>query len=61
MLVWGRHDGMVFQTGAQRVLDAVPESLLVEVEDCGHCPQIEAPERLTELLMDFPASLARAA
>ena len=61
MLVWGARDGMVFQTGADRVVDSVPESLLVTIDDCGHCPQIEAPERLTELLLDFPASLARAA
>lgn len=61
MLVWGRQDVMVFQTGAQRVLDAVEDSALVTIEDCGHCPQLEAPDRLVELLLDFPASLARAA
>ena len=52
---------MVFQTGADRVLDAVEEAELVTIEDCGHCPQLEAPDRLAELLLDFPASLARAA
>jgi pimeloyl-ACP methyl ester carboxylesterase len=61
LLVWGRHDVMVFQTGAERVLEAVPESRLVTIEDCGHCPQLECPDRLAELLLDFPGSLARAA
>jgi pimeloyl-ACP methyl ester carboxylesterase len=61
LLVWGRQDAMVFQTGAERVLSAVTESQLVTIEDCGHCPQLECPDRLAELLLDFPGSLARAA
>ncbi len=54
MLVWGRHDVMVFQTGADRVIDAVADAELVTIEDCGHCPQLEAPDRLAELLLEFP-------
>jgi pimeloyl-ACP methyl ester carboxylesterase len=61
LLVWGRHDLLVFQTGADRVLGTVPESALEVIEDCGHCPQVEAPERLLELLIDFPRRVARAA
>ncbi len=60
LLVWGRQDVMVFQTGAERVLDIVPESALVTIEDCGHCPQLEAPDRLSGLLLDFPAAHAAA-
>ena len=61
LLVWGRQDVMVFQTGAERVLDTVPDSALEVIEDCGHCPQIERPELFCELLLDFPARLASAA
>jgi pimeloyl-ACP methyl ester carboxylesterase len=61
LLVWGRQDLLVFQTGAERVIDSVAETRLEVIEDCGHCPQLEAPERFCELLLDFPASLARAA
>lgn len=61
LLVWGSEDLMVFQTGAERVLATVPDSALEIVEECGHCPQIEAPDRLADLLLDFPAPLARAA
>lgn len=60
-LIWGDHDVMVFQSGAQRVLDSVPESRLTLIEDCGHCPQIEAADQLAELLLEFPAPLAQAA
>jgi pimeloyl-ACP methyl ester carboxylesterase len=58
LLVWGARDLMVFQTGAQRILDAVDDARLEVIEDCGHCPQIEATERLCELLLDFPAPVA---
>ncbi len=61
LLVWGRKDVMVFPTGADRVVQTVPDSELVVFEDCGHCPQVEEPHRLTELLLEFPQSLARAA
>ena len=61
LLVWGRQDLLVFQTGAERVLQSVPQSSLEVIDDCGHCPQLECPERLHELLVDFPSRLARAA
>ena len=61
LLVWGRQDLMVFQTGAERVLAAAPEARLEVIEDCGHCPQLEAPERFTELLRDFPQPSVKAA
>jgi pimeloyl-ACP methyl ester carboxylesterase len=61
LLIWGKHDLLVFQTGAEQVLETVPEARLEIIEDCGHCPQIESAERLTELLVDFPDRLAQAA
>ncbi len=54
LIVWGRNDAMVFSKGARRVLDAVPGARLELFERCGHCPQIECPDRFTELLLDFP-------
>jgi pimeloyl-ACP methyl ester carboxylesterase len=52
---------MVFQSGAKRVLEAVADSQLELIEDCGHCPQIEAADQLAELLLEFPAPLVQAA
>jgi pimeloyl-ACP methyl ester carboxylesterase len=60
LLVWGRQDLLVYQSGAERVLDAVPHSRLEVIEECGHCPQLECPDQLGDLLLDFarsPASL----
>jgi pimeloyl-ACP methyl ester carboxylesterase len=61
MLLWGDSDIMVLSSGAQRVLDEVPGAALEIIENCGHCPQIEATERVAELLNAFPVRLARAA
>lgn len=54
LVVWGEKDRMVFAKGAQRVLDAVPRSAVELLDECGHCPQVECPERFSELLLDFP-------
>jgi pimeloyl-ACP methyl ester carboxylesterase len=61
LLVWGDSDRMVFAAGADRVLRAVPESRIEVIERCGHCPQIEATERLAELVADFAAETAGSA
>jgi pimeloyl-ACP methyl ester carboxylesterase len=61
LLVWGEQDRMVFSTGADRVLREVPDSAMEVIEHCGHCPQVECPERLAELLAEFPAALTRVA
>lgn len=60
LLVWGARDLMVFQTGAQRIIDAVEDARLEVIDGCGHCPQIEAVERLCDLLLNFPAPVAAA-
>lgn len=53
LLVWGRRDRMVAASGAQRVLAALPGTEHVVLPDCGHCPQLEAPGALTDVLEDF--------
>jgi pimeloyl-ACP methyl ester carboxylesterase len=54
LIVWGKQDRMVMSKGAQRVIDAVPGTKLELLEDCGHCPQVECPDRFCDLLIDFP-------
>lgn len=57
LLVWGERDRMVYTDGAERVLRTVDYSDIEIIPDCGHCPQVERPERLAELLLGFPESL----
>lgn len=60
LLVWGEHDRMVYTDGAERVLRTVDYSDIEILPGCGHCPQVEVPDRLAELLLAFPASLESA-
>jgi pimeloyl-ACP methyl ester carboxylesterase len=53
LLLWGDRDRLVYHRGAERVLAAVPKSRLELWEGVGHCPQVEVPERFTELLLQF--------
>jgi pimeloyl-ACP methyl ester carboxylesterase len=53
LLLWGDRDRLVFHAGAQRVIDAVDDARLELWKGVGHCPQVEVPDRFTELLLDF--------
>jgi pimeloyl-ACP methyl ester carboxylesterase len=61
LLVWGERDRMVYASGAERVLREVEGSAIEVIEHCGHCPQVECPERMAELLAGFPVAVAQAA
>jgi pimeloyl-ACP methyl ester carboxylesterase len=61
LLVWGTRDRMVPPSGADRVLDAVPGAELELLAGCGHCPQLEQPDRFAELLLGFPRGRVPAA
>jgi pimeloyl-ACP methyl ester carboxylesterase len=61
LVIWGRQDRMVHARGADMLVEAVPGVRVEILEDCGHCPQLEMPERFAELLLDFEPSVARAA
>ena len=60
LLLWGDRDRMVTHHGAQIVLEALPATEHVELVGCGHCPQLEEPERVAELLLAFLAASAPA-
>lgn len=53
MLVWGERDRMVSSSGAEQVLAGIPGTQVELLPRCGHCPQIEEPDRLAELLAAF--------
>jgi pimeloyl-ACP methyl ester carboxylesterase len=53
LLVWGDRDRMVAPTGGRHVLDALPGTTSVVLDGVGHCPQVEAPDRLLAALQEF--------
>jgi pimeloyl-ACP methyl ester carboxylesterase len=56
LVVWGERDRMVASSGAERIVAALPDTRVELLPRCGHCPQIEEPDRLVELLAGFPPS-----
>jgi pimeloyl-ACP methyl ester carboxylesterase len=56
LLVWGDRDRMVTHRGAARVTAALPDTEVELLEGIGHCPQLEAPERVARLLAGFCVS-----
>lgn len=58
LLIWGRHDPLTLVEGAQLVIDALPDTQLVVLDDCGHCAQIQRPDQVAELIVDFTTSSA---
>jgi pimeloyl-ACP methyl ester carboxylesterase len=61
LVIWGERDRMVSPSGAERVLAEVDGAKLVTIPDCGHCPQVECPDTVLDLLSEFPANALRAA
>ena len=60
MVVWGRRDPIIPAWHAEEAHAAMPASRLEVLDKVGHFPQLECPERLAELLLDFVASTSPA-
>lgn len=58
LLVWGDQDRMVSHRGAARITEALPATRYELLDGCGHCPQLEAPDRLLAALTDFVARVS---
>lgn len=53
LVVWGRHDRLVPVGDGERIARTVPGCRLHVVEDCGHCPQLERPDRFLAAVEPF--------
>lgn len=61
LVVWGDRDRLVFHRGAEQILEQVPGARLELLPGIGHCPQVEAPDRFAEILLDFSEELSAVA
>lgn len=61
LLIWGTRDRMVSHTGARVISAALPDTEVVLLDGCGHCPQLEETDRVAELLLAFAEQTALAA
>jgi len=53
LFVWGAQDWLVPAAFSRHVSEAVPTAQCVVLDDCGHVPQFEHPERTAALIRDF--------
>ena len=57
LFVWGEKDGLVPVHVGRRAVEEVPGSHLVVLDDCGHNPQVEFPERFASAVLSFARAL----
>jgi len=53
LIVWGAQDTIIPVSHAYGAHEAIAGSRLVVIEDAGHFPHVETPERFLEALLDF--------
>jgi pimeloyl-ACP methyl ester carboxylesterase len=57
LFVWGARDRLVPAAFERHVVSAVPGARSVVLDDCGHVPQFELPERTNALIRELLDSL----
>lgn len=53
LLIWGTKDRMVSHRGALMLRAGLPDARVELLDGVGHCPQLEATQRVAELLESF--------
>lgn len=57
LLVWGRQDTVTPPFVAEKFAELLPDARLVWIDECGHAPMMEHPDRFNEVLSDFLAEV----
>jgi pimeloyl-ACP methyl ester carboxylesterase len=55
LILWGRHDKVIPLKVGQLLNQALPNSVLEVVEECGHIPQEEQPQKTIAIISEFLA------
>jgi pimeloyl-ACP methyl ester carboxylesterase len=53
MIIHGQNDGWIPIASSQRLRREIPDSIMVEIPECGHVPQEEHPGITSRLILDF--------
>lgn len=53
LILWGRQDTILDIEFAQKFTDVLPDSELKWIEECGHVPHLEQPEKTAEEIAAF--------
>src|SRR6267142_2851472 len=57
LIIWGRQDKIISPEAGTLLAQAIPDSSLHWIDQCGHVPQEERPETTIPLILDFLKSL----
>lgn len=57
LIIWGKQDKIINPIVGELLDQAIPNSTLKWIDQCGHVPQEERPEATIPLVLDFLASL----
>ena len=53
LVLWGKNDEILEPSTAEKFRATLPDSKIVIVEKCGHCPHLEQPEVAAEEILNF--------
>lgn len=53
MVLWGRQDPVAVAAIGERLGQTIPAAKQVWLDDCGHFPMLEAPDRFAEVVAEF--------
>ncbi|MEI8256997.1 MAG: alpha/beta hydrolase [Deltaproteobacteria bacterium] len=58
LVMWGRRDPVAVFAIAERLAREIPRASMVALDSLGHCPQLEDPGRVAEVLGNFLADVS---
>ncbi len=59
LVVWGESDRVVWPDYGRAYAHAFPNGQFALIEECGHLPQLEQPQKFRQLIRDFAATTRR--
>ena len=57
LIIWGRQDKIIPLRVGELLHEAIPNSTLKVIDQCGHIPEEEKPEETIALVLEFLESL----
>lgn len=57
LIIWGKEDTLIPIEYAQQFVSAISNCQFITMEQCGHSPHVEEPERLSDVVIKFLSGL----
>lgn len=53
LIIWGRHDSLIPIKYSKEFISSIKNCQFVIMEECGHTPYVEEPEKFSKIVLDF--------